>query len=321
MTPRFYRVGPAIWDQPWDDDTRLVALYLLTNPHRTTEGLYRLPLAYATADLRWKAGRVERALEVLIASDFVRYDVQAQVVWIVKALAWQSPTNPNQVKGAARVLRGLPATTLFEDFLRVCEAECPQLYRELAGSGSNRGSDPGSKAGSNHGSKAGSTGVDKPVSNTPSPSPTPSSTPPNPPRGELRPGHLAEVPAPPKAKPLRFGGRPVSEKTRAVAIGILDEFNQVAGTSYKPLDGRDLPTDSLRRIFGALLAHPEITLDRGKRMISVAFADPYWTGKPTLGVVFGPGVVERYLEMTTDGGGGVLSMEEYAERLNRGLGA
>lgn len=157
--PRYYRVSPRFWtDHAWSDDARLLALYLLTCPHRTTEGLYRLPLAYARDDLGWSPQplgkglpeRLRQALAELLASDFCSYDDTAQVVLIHKALKHQAPENHNQVTSALRMLEDLPPTPLTSTFKRLAERFCKRLAERLP------------------------EGFAQPIAHPPSPSPSPS---------------------------------------------------------------------------------------------------------------------------------------------------
>jgi len=133
MTDRYYKVGPAFWTDhaTWSDDERLLALYILTTPHRSTEGLFRLPVAYMMADLGWSDRRVVRALDALVADDFIEYDNQASVVLIVKALKWQQPSNPNGVKAAVRALRRVPPTVLATRFRELAERFAERLAEGL----------------------------------------------------------------------------------------------------------------------------------------------------------------------------------------------
>lgn len=108
----YYRVGPAIWDEPWSDDARYVAFYILTCRHRTTEGLFRLPIEYAVADLGWPVERFRKGFAELLAEGFIAYDETARVCLIRKALEWQAPENPNQVKAAVKKVAELPQTDL-----------------------------------------------------------------------------------------------------------------------------------------------------------------------------------------------------------------
>ena len=119
--PLYYKVGPTIWDEPWTDDARYIAFYLLTCRHRTTEGLYRLPLSYVAEDTGWELERVQAAITELIEHEFIEYDPQARVVLIVEALKWQAPSTENHIKGAVRKLEGLPKTPLQSYFLCICD--------------------------------------------------------------------------------------------------------------------------------------------------------------------------------------------------------
>lgn len=132
MTGRYYRVSPAFWiDHDWDDDTRLAALYVLTCPHRNTEGLFRMPLTYAATDLGWAARRFEKALRRLISDCFVEYDRDASVCLIVNALKWQTPDNPNQVKAAMKAVRQLPETPLLNRFRTLAATHSQRLTEAL----------------------------------------------------------------------------------------------------------------------------------------------------------------------------------------------
>lgn len=128
----YHRIGSRIWHERWDDDTMLVALYLLTNEHRTSEGIYRLPLEYGATDRRWPMKRFSRAFDVLVAENFVEYDPDAQVVLIVNALKWQQPGNPNQKKGAMRKLLALPRTPLLKRFEELTLIHAPDLHQFLS---------------------------------------------------------------------------------------------------------------------------------------------------------------------------------------------
>lgn len=131
MTDTYHRVYSRIWDEPWHEDTRTLALYVLTCKHKRMEGLYRLPLEYVTGDLGWPMGKVRKHLSILESNGTLRYDHKAKVVWIVKALKIQAP-NENQAKYAAKALRALPPTSLFEAFAEACAAQAPTLTRILS---------------------------------------------------------------------------------------------------------------------------------------------------------------------------------------------
>lgn len=119
---RYYHVSPRIWEKPWSEDARYLALYLLSCRHRTLEGLFKLSKAYIADDLGWTAERLAQPFADLVADDFIRYDEQAKVVMIVKALEYQAPQNPNQVKAAIRKLDDIPETPLLADLLDAAQS-------------------------------------------------------------------------------------------------------------------------------------------------------------------------------------------------------
>jgi len=133
--PRYYRVSPKFWSSAerrgWDDDTRLLALYLLTCPHRTTEGIFRLPRKYVQADLEWSPQRFDERLMKLIADGFCLYDADAQVVLIMGAMKYQACANPNMAAGVVKRLAELPETSLTRDFKRLVERFDEQLAKQL----------------------------------------------------------------------------------------------------------------------------------------------------------------------------------------------
>jgi hypothetical protein len=132
---RYHRVSPKFWSDPtvlgWDDDTRLLALYLLTCEHRTTEGLFRLPRQYVLADLEWLPERLSEPFQRLIDDGFIEYDDDARVMLIVKALAYQAPSNPNGVKSALKTVASLPPSRLYSRFYSLAEQYSERLHEAL----------------------------------------------------------------------------------------------------------------------------------------------------------------------------------------------
>lgn len=128
MPERYSKIGPSIWLQPWSDDARYLAFYLLTCEHRTTEGLYRLPLAYAGEDMHWPLDRVTNALAELEADEFVEYDHMARVVFICRALEWQNYKNPNMAKAGVNAVRDVPPSVLRTKWVLLVEHHAPVLF-------------------------------------------------------------------------------------------------------------------------------------------------------------------------------------------------
>lgn len=132
---RYYRVSPKFWSDPevlrWSDDARLLALYLLTCEHRTTEGLFLLKKKYVEADLGWSTERFTKGFGELLEAGFIEYDDEAQVCLIVNALRYQAPQNENQAKNAVKRLAELPPTPLTSTFKRLAEQFSERLAEQL----------------------------------------------------------------------------------------------------------------------------------------------------------------------------------------------
>lgn len=132
---RYYRVSPRFWaraeQRGWSDDEKLLALYLLTGPHRTTEGLYRLPKKYAQADLEWSPERLDKRLAQLSADGFCDYDDEAQVVLVSGAMKYQACANDNMAKAAVKRLMELPETRLTQAFRQLSEQFDQRLAERL----------------------------------------------------------------------------------------------------------------------------------------------------------------------------------------------
>ena len=133
---KYHRVSSRFWADEktmrWDDDTRLLALYLLTCPHRTTEGLFRLPKPYIAADLGWSMERLAKPFAKLLADGFIRYDETVSVMLLPNALKYNPPENTNQAIRAARAVAELPETPLLREFQRLAEQYSERLAKQLA---------------------------------------------------------------------------------------------------------------------------------------------------------------------------------------------
>lgn len=134
-TPRYFRVSPKFWSDPkvegWTDEAKLLALYLLTCPQRTTEGLFTFRIEYARVDLGWDPEGFTRPFKELLEAGFIQYDERARVMLIPNALRYQAPQNENQAKNAVKRLKNLPASPLTSIFRTLCQTLSEHLEKEL----------------------------------------------------------------------------------------------------------------------------------------------------------------------------------------------
>lgn len=103
------------------DDGRMLAFYLMTSPHSTIAGVFRLPDGYVCEDMQWTPERVAQAFAELFANRFANRCETTKWVWVAKHLEWNPPENPNQRKSAAKVAQSVPTECAWKlDFMRVC---------------------------------------------------------------------------------------------------------------------------------------------------------------------------------------------------------
>lgn len=96
------------------DDARTLAAYLLTSPHTTTLGAFRIPDAYACDDLGWDSERLRNGFETLSAIEFIKYCPASKWVWIVKFLDFNRPANPNIWKAIRKMAGSVPDAVAFK---------------------------------------------------------------------------------------------------------------------------------------------------------------------------------------------------------------
>jgi len=112
MAVAYGKVHEQFWsDEKVDtlsDRAKLLALYLITGPHRSALGAMRLPLGYLTADLGWSESAMTEALRELESIGFIVREWPTGWTLIRKFLKWDGPENPNQVVRLAKLCADLP---------------------------------------------------------------------------------------------------------------------------------------------------------------------------------------------------------------------
>lgn len=122
---KFSKVNSSFWiDEEvrnWDVKTKQLAIYILTNQHRNSEGLFRLPKYYMAGDLNLKLKEINEIVDTLIQADFIEYDDENSIILIKKALKYDPTRNKNHQKAAVKKLKELPKSDLFISFLSLAE--------------------------------------------------------------------------------------------------------------------------------------------------------------------------------------------------------
>lgn len=123
MSRDYGRVYGTFWSSKttasMSDDGKLLSLYLMTCPHSTITGVFRLPDGYVAEDLGWSSERVAKGFAELFRKGFANRCETTKWVWVRKHLEWNRPENPNQRKAAAKVALSVPDECAWKlDFMR-----------------------------------------------------------------------------------------------------------------------------------------------------------------------------------------------------------
>lgn len=103
------------------EDARSLAMYLLTSPHGTIAGVFRLPDGYVCEDIQWEGERVKKGFDELLAKGFANRCETTKWVWIAKHFEWNKPENPNQTKSAVKIALSIPNECAWkQDYIRDC---------------------------------------------------------------------------------------------------------------------------------------------------------------------------------------------------------
>jgi uncharacterized phage protein (TIGR02220 family) len=119
------KVHTSFWSsattRSMSEDARTLALYLLTSPHSTIAGVFRLPDGYVCEDLQWESERVLKGFQELFRNGFANRCETTKWVWIAKWFEWNPLENPNQCKAALKLAGAVPDDCGWKQaFMRVC---------------------------------------------------------------------------------------------------------------------------------------------------------------------------------------------------------
>lgn len=132
---KYHPVSPNVWDKRFrslPSCAQRLYFYVLTNPHRRSEGLYRLPLDYVVADTGMNLEDVREGLEELNEIAWVFYDHEAEMLLDRRALEFFPPKGDRQITGAVNVVIDTPRSPLKVDLLRLAYIYAPVLADAIA---------------------------------------------------------------------------------------------------------------------------------------------------------------------------------------------
>ncbi|MFM2322171.1 MAG: uncharacterized protein RLZZ225_324 [Pseudomonadota bacterium] len=99
---------------------KLLAVYLLTGPHTTMLGCFRLPAGYVAEDLKWEVETVCNTFKELTQIGFLIRDTESNWVLITHFLTWNPIENPNQGKSLSKLFNRVPPqATVFKPLIKI----------------------------------------------------------------------------------------------------------------------------------------------------------------------------------------------------------
>lgn len=85
---RYSKVSPKVWTgelgraMRGDPDLQSAVFYLVSNPHVTMAGIYRVPIPYAMGDTGFSQDALERVFDRLVELRFIEWDKDREVIWV-----------------------------------------------------------------------------------------------------------------------------------------------------------------------------------------------------------------------------------------------
>lgn len=128
MNRKFAKVYPNVWKskklREVSAKAKLLAMYFLTSPSYCMVGIYEQPLELIRKHTGLDEEELDKAMAELLEVDFIRYDYDTEVVWVVDMALSQvadGRLSPSQKKGVINELARLSIECQFpfvDDFIQ-----------------------------------------------------------------------------------------------------------------------------------------------------------------------------------------------------------
>lgn len=131
----FTKVSPAVWRSRrfigLPDEAKVGFLYLLSNAHVTSAGVYELPRGYACADLGWSEAAYISVLRELVSVELIDHDPERDVIMVERWFKHNPPANDDHAVGTRRRLQAIESDRLREKAISAFdEANAARIERE-----------------------------------------------------------------------------------------------------------------------------------------------------------------------------------------------
>lgn len=100
---------------------------------------------------------------------------------------------------------------------------------------------------------------------------------------------------------ISYRGRKVPFARAGVAAQLLDAYNAESGQRRQRFNPDGSVSEDFKRVVGAVVNHPDVEATTWHRMLNTVLANPWWDGPASVGVIFGPKVVDDNLDSPARG--------------------
>ncbi|TPN58638.1 hypothetical protein FJ976_01640 [Mesorhizobium sp. B1-1-9] len=119
MSREFSKISPKVWRSKRfralpTDDARFLLMFLLTSEHQTSAGCFRMPDAYAAADLGWPSDRMQAARKYLVEGGLLAFDTLTDEYFVVGWFGHNKPMNASHQKSIVRVVANIESDAVRE---------------------------------------------------------------------------------------------------------------------------------------------------------------------------------------------------------------
>ena len=114
-------IDAAFWSDPaisgLKPNAKLLALYLVTNPHSHVGGIYYLPKSAIEEETGLAGRTLDTLCDTLSSAGFARFDKKTRVVWVRNMFRYQGRGQKKE-RSVAKHLASLHKSSLIHDFLK-----------------------------------------------------------------------------------------------------------------------------------------------------------------------------------------------------------
>ena len=127
----FSAIDTRFWIQPelqnLSLEARLIALYVISGPHTTMLGCFRLPKNYIAEDLKIPWEKVDQGFAELTAVDFLLFDEKSSWLLVPGFFTWNPIQNPKHGQGIEKLFAQVPADLKLREHLYTLLQSQPHL--------------------------------------------------------------------------------------------------------------------------------------------------------------------------------------------------